>query len=310
MNYREFIDQFSLLTKEERHYQHLFEQGRLPHRPEDVGGDGNAVTLGEELLSCGRDVVVRKHPCFLPEYPHDHQFLEMEVVLSGSCSQEIYGRHVVMGQGDVLLIAPHTYHSIGVFSATTLVLNVLVRLEALASSLSFATRDGDLGALFGLLESGSDATGCVLVHGCEAAFPLLADMASTEGPLARIRLAEFFYRLGLHDGESLVSSNERSLRLALVLSLIREKEGAVTLHELARKAHVTPTYLSFLIHQETGMTFGQIVSRKRVALACALLRSGLACKVVASRLGMSPERFNRFFRKVMGTSPGRWQTQG
>ncbi len=310
MDYREFIDQFSILTEEEKHYQHLFEEGRLPRRPEHVRGDGNPVTLGEELLASGRDVVVRKHPCFLPEYPHDHEFLEIEVVAKGSCSQEIYGSHVLMREGDALLIAPHTYHAIGVFSATAIILNVLIRIESLRDSLGFAPREGALGEFFALLGSQSETPGCVLVHDCANAFPLVGEMAAAEGTLSRLRLAEFFYRLGFHTGEALVSSDEKSLRLARLLSRIRESGGAVSLKELSDEVHITPTYLSALIHQETGMTFSQIACKERIALACSLLKSGLACKVVASRLGMHPERFCRFFRAVMGTSPGRWKTSG
>lgn len=308
MDYQEFIDQFSILTEEEKHYQRLFEEGRLPQRPEHLQGDGNPVTLGEELFSSGRDVVVRKHPCFLPEYPHDHEFLEIEVVARGSCSQEIYGSHVLMREGDVLLIAPRTYHAIGVFSPTAVILNVLVRVEALRDSLGFATREGALGKFFELLDSRSETPGCVLAHDCADAFFLVGEMATAEGALSRLRLAEFFYRLGFHGGETLVSSDEKSLRLARLLSRIRESGGAVSLKELSSEVHITPTYLSSLVHQETGMTFSQIVSRERIALACSLLKSGLACKVVASRLGMHPERFCRFFRSVMGTSPGRWKT--
>ncbi len=308
MDYQGFIDQFSILTEEESHYQRLFERGRLPQRPEHLQGAGNPVTLGEELFSCGRDVVVRKHPCFLPEYPHDHEFLEIEVVARGSCSQEIYGSHVLMHEGDVLLIAPRTYHAIGVFCATSIILNVLVRVESLRDSLGFATHEGALGKFFELLGSRSEEPGCVLVHDCADAFPLVGEMAMAEGVLSRLRLAEFFYRLGFHTDEALVSSDEKSLRLARLLFRIRESGGAVSLKELSDEVHLTPTYLSALIHQETGMTFSQIVYRERISIACSLLKSGLACKVVASRLGMHPERFCRFFRAGMGTSPGRWKT--
>lgn len=305
MDYRAFIDQFSILTEQESHYQRLFEAGKLPEYPPGLRG---GVTLGEDLLGGKRDIVVQKHPCFLPEYPHDHEFLEMEAVINGRCSQESYGNHVIMHAGDVLVIAPHTYHTIGVFNASTIVLNIRVRIEAVLPSLEFAKSDGPLGALFDGLRSQSGALGCVLVHGCQDLFPLVSEFSGGDGTIAKIRLAEWFYCLGLQQSESLVPQDEKSRRLSLILSRIRESGGSVSLADLADELHVTPTYLSSLIHQYTGMTFRGIVARERISLACQLLSSNLACKAVAARLHMPPERFNRFFRGMLGISPGRWKT--
>ncbi|MCH3919962.1 MAG: hypothetical protein LKE39_05735 [Sphaerochaeta sp.] len=97
MEYSQFIAQFSVLNEEELAYEALWKQGKLPPFPSFIALSGSGladITLGDRLFfptDDGRDCHVEKHTRFLPSYIHDHQFLEMEFVMKGSCVQEVYG---------------------------------------------------------------------------------------------------------------------------------------------------------------------------------------------------------------------------
>lgn len=309
MTYADFVDSFSELTREERHYRHLFEQGRLPAYPDWLGRQGE-VTLPESGYTQGHDVVLRKHPCFLPEYPHDHAFLECVLVLRGSCSQEVYGRHVVMQEGDALLISPHTWHSIGVFDEKSVVVNVLVGEALLSDLLSFEQGErSSLERMFDALREHTGSLGCALAHAPFEALELLPFFQDAgNDSLTRSRLALFFALLYQSEADILVGPDKQSERLALVLRTIRRHPEDASLSSLSSLVHVTPSYLSALIREETGMTLSALVAKRKMELARTLLQEGLGTKETASRLGMSPERFCRFFKRWSGATPQGWRT--
>ena len=48
----------------------------------------------EEFFASGRNVVVRRHPRYLPSFTHRHAFFEMMYVLSGHCQEITNDRRV------------------------------------------------------------------------------------------------------------------------------------------------------------------------------------------------------------------------
>lgn len=102
---------------------------------------------------------------------------------------------------------------------------------------------------------------------------------------------------------------QRAIRrrpLAVLSRFLRERvHQPVSLGEAAQAVHLSPGYLSQLIKKETGQTFVQFVTARRMAQARSLLlHSDLSIKEVAVRCGFEDVGyFGRRFRRLEGRSP-------
>ncbi|AHI24683.1 transcriptional regulator, AraC family [Komagataeibacter xylinus E25] len=83
-----------------------------------------------------------------------------------------------------------------------------------------------------------------------------------------------------------------------------------TLNIWAGRAGLSERSLSRLISQETGMSFGRWRQQLSVMLAVTWLADGTTIQQVAGDLGYeSVPSFVTMFRKVLGTSPGRYMAE-
>ncbi|MFF8270681.1 AraC family transcriptional regulator [Streptomyces sp. NPDC016562] len=94
--------------------------------------------------------------------------------------------------------------------------------------------------------------------------------------------------------------------------LLDEKfvEG-VSLQEASAALHVHPAHLVRVFSKEFGMGPHQYLTGRRVDLARKLLLAGMPPRLVAASAGFYDQsHFNRHFKRVLGTSPGRYARSG
>ncbi len=93
--------------------------------------------------------------------------------------------------------------------------------------------------------------------------------------------------------------------LAVILSDIAARPESVTLADLAERYSYSQSYLSELIHERCGKTFGELVREQRMERAAMLLRAtSLPVAEVARRVGYAgTSNFYRAFREQYGCSP-------
>ena len=80
-----------------------------------------------------REILLSKHNRYTPEFLHSHSFFELLYVYSGSCSHTIADETFTMKEGSFCIVAPHVYHSIGVFD-DSVVLNILIKSSSLENT--------------------------------------------------------------------------------------------------------------------------------------------------------------------------------
>lgn len=105
--------------------------------------------------------------------------------------------------------------------------------------------------------------------------------------------------------EELHTQNNRIVESAK--AYIEENYGqkGLTIHEVARKTHVSPNYLSYLFKKHTGHNLWEYVIKLRMEESKALiLNTDLRRYEIAERVGYeSPEHFSKIFKKYFGVSP-------
>lgn len=90
-----------------------------------------------------------------------------------------------------------------------------------------------------------------------------------------------------------------------ILSYMGDHSDVVTLQQIAVHFGYNPNYISTLIHQETGRTFTQILTEKRMERAVLLLRNTtLTIDEIAAMLGYTDKSaFHRAFKARFGVTP-------
>lgn len=97
-----------------------------------------------------------------------------------------------------------------------------------------------------------------------------------------------------------------SRTLSKLFSRLRDRIGEpISLTEAAAIAHLSPTSLAHLVKRETGRTFVELMTERRISYAKELLLyTDLSIKEVAFRAGFSDAAyFSRRFRQMEGISP-------
>jgi len=84
----------------------------------------------------------------------------------------------------------------------------------------------------------------------------------------------------------------------------------IGLKDLAKAINISPSHLSRLLMKETGISFGEILSRIRIARAKSLLLNGISVKVTSFLVGFRDQSyFTKVFTKIEGISPSRYIEQ-
>ncbi|WP_046227829.1 helix-turn-helix domain-containing protein [Paenibacillus dauci] len=114
---------------------------------------------------------------------------------------------------------------------------------------------------------------------------------------------------------SVEEAETECLRNNLIVSQVKSyidnhyNQKGLTIHEVARKNHVSPNYLSYLFKKYTGFKLWEYVIKLRMEESRELLMStDLRRYEVADKVGYeSPEHFSKIFKKYYGISPSEFK---
>ncbi|MDQ6419104.1 helix-turn-helix domain-containing protein [Paenibacillus sp. LHD-117] len=110
-------------------------------------------------------------------------------------------------------------------------------------------------------------------------------------------------------GEVGVSENMNRTLIKRAVTLMEDEYDKVSLHYVAEKVFITPTYLSTLFKSKMGITFIEHLTHIRIANAKKLLKqTHLKNYEVAERVGYHDSRyFSQIFKKKVGVSPSEFR---
>ena len=121
--------------------------------------------------------------------------------------------------------------------------------------------------------------------------------------LLYLLFSELFERVA-STSENAKSSQNRYIHI--IETYIYNSEGRkITLGELAEKLYLCPKQVSRIIKQEYGCSFTQFVNRRKLTVACAMLKhTDLSISHIASAAGYEYENyFSTVFKKNYGVTP-------
>jgi AraC family L-rhamnose operon transcriptional activator RhaR len=258
-----------------------------------------------------------------PDFPaHDHEFLEIQMVVAGRCLH-----HSSLGDtrprvGDVFLFRPGAWHAVEQVDGLDLY-NCCFDSTLLAREMAWMVDHPALGALLWSIPLSPKQRGMALFHlparevkRCRTILDALRRLARAD-PAAAFAdqlglLFQFLGVLSRHIPQASVrpASDGSHSAIAAAIRLIDEHPGDEwTLASLAGRVRVEPTYFVRLFHKAVGLPPMSYLAGRRVELAAGLLRrTALPVSEVGALVGWpDANHFSRRFRAKFGLSPTRYR---
>jgi AraC family L-rhamnose operon transcriptional activator RhaR len=234
---------------------------------------------------------------------HDHDFMELVVVLGGRAIHESAGGKTTLLPGEAMLLRPGTWHAYRDCES----------LEVVNFCFPFSFARSEWRDLLDdrvrrLLRSGSGLLVTRLPDDVTRAIDALESLdRGTTGSLGLLAWC-------LDQFAQAIKTPDQALHLAVEQALVAleaRPENSWTATKLAKEAALDKAYLSRLFSQQVGvppMTYLGILRAERAALL--LRHSGLSCAQVGSAVGYSsPEQFSKRFRVRYGLSPSSYRSR-
>lgn len=270
-----------------------------------------------------RRIVTKFNPVHGNYRIHDHEFIEISAITSGTCLHHSVVGDSRPGPGDVFLFRPGAWH--GYAEAKDLALyNCCFDTALLGRELSWMADEPYLGRLLWAIPLSPKQHGMVSLHLPPEEFGRCRKLLDALSVLAQ---EDYLSHFGDHLGLlvqilSLLARNtpaalpkrpcQSHRAVAAALKLIDDAPTEPwTLPSLAARAHVEPTYFVRLFRAAVGLPPMAYLTRRRLELATTLLRrDDLPVGEVGDKAGwLDANYFSRCFRQHFGMTPSRYRAR-
>lgn len=275
--------------------------------------------LSQQFFFQNKDIFISKHSRYAAYPEHTHQFLEINYVYKGHCSQKINGQEFELKEGDILLMDVESRHSIEALRDEDILINILFQNKDV--SINWLKQlQGENSLLYQFLLSDSSQhfkrDNFLLLH-TEENSPvrqILTEMITEyflpqefSQQMLKHYLPLFFYQLArlLPTLEKTVDLHLEESTYAQILKIIDREYATIGLTDLAKRLSFNKNYLSNLIKAESGQTFTQLVNQRKLMKAQLLLRTTqLPIQEIALSVGFSNKTyFYEKYKETFGHGP-------
>lgn len=243
---------------------------------------------------------------------HTHNFFEMVYVVSGSAEHHLGNQHGVLKAGDFFVVDYHTSHSYTSTDGDLEIINCLFLPEFIHKSLKSAVSFNKLAEQYFFGISGRKINGPASNQIFEGSFflgELFSQMLKeyTEKKdgykeILRFLLCQIIIETVRHIG----SSQNYSMSTDAIIQRINEDYSSrLSLSDIASKLHYSLPYLSLKFKEETGRSFSEFLTERRIEESMRLLKeTDMHIGDVAETVGYNSIKFfGKKFKEITGVSP-------
>lgn len=335
MNYLQVMERLTMNIKELEQYLYainVYEQKQqatgvsindyedYTHSPEQsyVDPDRHILRLPKNMFfKQGQNIFVSKHNRFAPMREHLHDFIELNYVYAGRCTEHINGKRVDLEAGDFCVLDRNVPHSIDPLGQDDILINILINEETF-SSLFIVKMENNSSLqaviLTDMFQKQAKHDRYVLFKSKN--FPrvhLLVQLFLTEYWSEERQMRLFvtkYLELIIMELMRIYSYNQlnypsSSFAYEAVLDYIDDHYLGLTLSDLARHFGYNKNYLGNALKKTTGRTFQAILLEKRLSIASSLLlNTDYSIELIAEKAGFnSASYFFRQFKKKYNETP-------
>ena len=280
-----------------------------------------------KMLEKGRVIDIRTHTRFIPFPKHSHNFIEILYMCEGHTFHKIDGfTEVELKAGELLFLNQLSSHEISEGEAKDIGINFIILPQFFDQVLPLLPRNNELAefVMQGLNKKGIGNN--YLHYPVSEVLPvqnLVVNMVwnllhRPEKPrrMTEMMMATLFMQLSLHTDKLAKYDTDiyQDVFAPEILKYIEEEYKDATLEELAGEMNVALSTASKIVKKSTGMTFKELLQRKRLMQAANLLEhTKLPITEIIERVGYdNTSYFHRIFRETYQMSPKEyrdWKTR-
>ena len=265
-------------------------------------------------------IFISKHHRFAKMPVHNHDFVEINYVYSGTCKQIINGEEVVLKQGQLCILDKDVPHGIETLEQNDILINIIMKKETFSSS--FFTRLAKTGIVSEFLLSVATDDQFhdkyILFHSqdnsnlhyviknmiCEFLDPIeySTEMINSYILVMFTELMRVFQHDKNYDN---IRSFDGHINIIDLLSYIENNYRDTSLQDMAKQFNFNSNYLGNMLKEKTGRTFTQLVQTQRLIRAGELVKNTNKTMVeVAHKVGYeNVSFFYHKFKKFFGETP-------
>lgn len=275
------------------------------------------------FLSEGRLVAVRPHSRFVEFPEHRHNYIEMMYICSGTITHCMNQKELVMEKGDLLLLNQQVRHSVKKAGYDDIGVNFIALPEFFDIPLGML-RKGNVLADFlvdTLRQNGQQPQYLLFRLGdhppienlMENMISSMMDGGEDEDVISQYSMGLVFLYLLKHLDRLTKSSSQsyQDIVLQSILKYIDTSFQNASLTKIAEDLHQSLPVLSKLIRQSTGVTFQELLQRKKFQKAVMLLlETNLPVEEIAAAVGYENQSyFHRQFKARYGMTPAKYRRE-
>jgi len=293
------------------HCRHIDEKSRIPlhYWPEE---------------SAGEDIIITTHQATDPWGMHRHDYFMLNYIYSGSFIVNISGQEHRMEQGAICILQPGAAHCISTFpgAGPSILLSIAAKKDLVYRSFLPLISESPLLLDFFVKCSDNRSVPRTIVfqnHHSDTIRKLFdaALVESAERDTSYSKILECIFASILiflsRSYKEYVSDDEHGRRISVesIMKYMALNCTTLTLEDTAKHFCYNPSYLSSLLHKETGRSFSTILREFKLDRAKQLLRqTDLPINMVASLAGYPHlGNFHKVFKAAFGITPNEYRQQ-
>ena len=277
--------------------------------------------LEEEILPPGESIGIVRQDRFRPVGSHKHNYIELNYVWSGGCSQVVQGKKIVTSQGEICLMDSEAEHSVGLCDEQDILINILIPKRYFNHN--FFSRMSGQGILSRFLlnavtkqrnrehflqfpTSQNPKVAWIME---QILLEYYGDDLGRQEVLDSYMILLFTEMLRCFRADSGNECLKETVPLFEILHYMEKKNLTCTLSQTAEYFGFHPVYLTAMLKEKTGKSFVEHIQSQRISQAGnLLLRTDLTVAEIAEKVGYNNvEFFYRKFRQMYECTPGEYR---
>lgn len=231
------------------------------------------------------NIFINKHHRYSEMPNHTHEFVEFNYMLSGSCTQYVNNKKVVLNEGEIILLDKDIVQRIDPLSQNDILINILLKDESITTDI-IINMVKSTGLVNEFLMNASNKSGMhdVFIHfHCgdnEGVQEIIHQLILEYFQKKRyyIRAANLLLSLLLIDltrvieEESLDNYQKKDEEIINILKYIDIHFRQLSLKDLAEEFGYNPNYIGNKLKKETGRTFQDLINSAKYQTALELMK--------------------------------------
>ena len=309
----EILKQLKIITPEE---QRILSGETVIDKNLYMSTEKNVIDA-RKLLDAGKIIQVRTHTRFVHFPEHRHNYIEVIYMCSGKTHHVINGADVFLETGELLFLSQNATQEIYAAGENDIAVNFIIQPEFFDYGLQMIGSEESLlrDFIINCLKGGSSSSGYLhfkvsdilpVQNLVENLIWTIMNKQSNKRRINQVTMGLLFLQLMNHMDK--LETNEDDGRQKLIITVLSYIEGHYKdgeLSELAKMLHYDLYWLSKEIKKRTGMTYTELLQRKRLSQAAFLLiTTNMSIMDVAMAVGYDNiSYFHRIFQKKYNMTP-------